>query len=71
MRRSATGTTRQLKMQIDGALGTCCNRGLQSWAALDVDLSSLTAYNANGTPSSVPTGIPRSDLWATLPLGAS
>ena len=36
-----------------------------------VDLPSLTAYDANRTPSSVSTGIPRSDLWATLPLGAS
>jgi hypothetical protein len=71
MRRSAIGTTRQLAMQIDGAQGTCCNRGLQSWSGLDVDLPSLTVYDANRTPSSVPTGIQRSDLWATLSLGAS
>jgi hypothetical protein len=56
MRRSAIGTTRQLTMHIDGAQGTCCNRRLQSWSGLDVDLPSLTAYDANRTPSSVPTG---------------
>ena len=69
MRRSAIGTTRQLTMHIDGAQGTCCNRRLQSWSGLDVDLPSLTAYDANRTPSSVPTGTPRSDLWAHFRLG--
>jgi hypothetical protein len=44
-------------MQIDGAQGPCCNPRLQSWSGLDVDLPNLTAYDANRTPSSVPTGI--------------
>src|SRR2546430_9956772 len=53
-----------------GAQGTCCKRQLQRWSGLDV-VPSLTSYDRNRTPSSVPTGIPRSEDRKSTRLNSS